>query len=323
MAQITVPAPNGTYTNVKGEFLNSIINKIGRQEYTDQAFVNPLKRFKGGFIDCASDIEEIYVAKAEDTGFDKEGKTVMDRTKPMVFAQYHTTTVEHGYKQTTSFKAIRKAFADKGGVTKMAHHIIQSIHTGSEVDEYNDIIQVLKALAKSKVGTNTISIAKVVDEVTSKRFCKEVKKVIPKMSEWNSNYSKRPNYAKASRLVLFIDSDVDVEISVESLASAFNMSHIDLNNTTKIVVPNLLTKLGDKQFAILCDERCLKINPSFYDISPTPNNRGKFVNHDLVVELLTSYSDWFQFVVFTEALTKAEQEKIPPTFVDDSIPLDI
>lgn len=293
-------APTGSYSVQKQEFLNSVINKIGKQVYADQAYINPLKRLKDEFIEGASDIEEIYVDRAEDTGFDKEGKGVMDRAKPTTYAQYHTNEVEHGYKVTVHDKQMRKGFLTKGGVSTMADHIIQSMHTGSNIDEYKDIIDTLKSLCGAKTEHNTITTTPVTDEVSAKTFCKEVKKIIPKMGEWNELYSAKPNYAPKERLILFLDSDVDVEVSTEYLASLFNMTISELNDTTKIIVPNLKEKLGEGQFAVLCDERCLKIHPTYYNIESIRNTRGKFTNYDLVTNLLLSYSDWFQFVVFVE-----------------------
>lgn len=292
--------PSGTYTISKQEFLNSVINKIGKQTYSDQAYVNPLKRFKRDFIECASDIEEIYVGRVQDTGYDVEGKGVLDRVKPNVYTQYHTNSKEHGYKVTVHDKQTRKGFTTKGGVQKLADHIIQSMNNGAEVDEYNDIIEVLKALCGAKTVAQTVELTKVTSDATAKAFCKAVKKTIPKMSEWNTIYSKKENYATKSDLVLFIDSDVDVEIQTEYLASLFNMTVAQLNDTTKIVVPNLTTKLGDGQFAVLLDERCLMIHPTYYNVEPTRNGRGKFTNYDLVIELLLSYTDWYQFCVFKE-----------------------
>lgn len=292
--------PSGDYTIAKQEFLNSVINKIGRQEYSDQAFLNPLKRLKGGFIDSASDIEEIYVARAEDTGYDKEGAGVLDRAKPTVYTQYHTNEKEHGYKVTVHDKQARKGFTSSHGLSSLADHIIQSLHNGSNIDEYTDVIDTIKALCSAKTADNTIKVAPVTNEETAKAFCKEVKKIIPKMGEWNELYSKKPNFAPKNRLMLFIDSDVDVEVSTEYLASLFNMTVAQLNDTTKVIVPNLKTKLGDNQFAVLFDERCIKIHPTYYNVESIRNTRGKFTNYDLVTSLLLSYTDWFQFVVFQE-----------------------
>ena len=294
--------PTTTYTPAKQEFLNSVLNKIGKQTFSDQAYVNPLKRFKGEFVDGASDIEEIYVGRATDTGYDKEGTGVMDRVKPTVSVQYHTNEKDHGYKVTIHDKEMRKGFLSKGGLSKMSDHILQSLHTGANLDEYQDVIDTLKALCSAKTVNNTITLTPVTDEATAKAFCKEVKKIIPKMGEWNELYSAKPNFAPKDKLILFIDSDVDVEVSTEYLASLFNMTVAELNDTTKILVPNLKTKLGETQFAVLLDERCLKINPSFYDIDSVRNSRGKFTNFDLVTSTLLSYTDWYQFVVFKETV---------------------
>ena len=297
---MTLTGATGTYTPKKGEFLNSVVNKIGKQTYSNQVYVNPLKRFKGEFIECASDIEEIYVGRSEDTGYDKEGKGVLDRVKPTVKTQYHTEEIEHGYKATLHDKEIRKGFLNPGGVATMGDNILQQMHTGLEIDEYEDIISVLKLLTTKKTANNTISVTKVTDELTAKTFCKEVKKIIPKMGNWNDKYSAMPNFAPKSRLVLFIDSDVDVEVNTEYLASLFNMTVGELNDTTKIIVPNLGTDMGEGQFAILLDERCLKIHPTYYNIENIRNTRGKFTNYDLVTTALVSVTDWFQFIVFKE-----------------------
>ena len=43
--------PSTNYTIKKQEFLNSVVNKIGRQIYSTTAYTNPLKRIKKGFIE--------------------------------------------------------------------------------------------------------------------------------------------------------------------------------------------------------------------------------------------------------------------------------
>lgn len=292
-------APSATYTNAKQEFLNSVINKIGKQTYADQAYSNPLKRFKGEFIDSASDIEEIYVDRAQDTGYDVDGANVMDRAKPTVSVQYHTNEKEHGYKVTVHDKMMRKGFSTTKGISTMADHIIQSMHTGSNIDEYKDVLDTLAALTTAATVNNTVTLTAVTNDTTAKAFVKAVKKMIPKMGEWNSLYSAKPNFAPKDKLMLFIDSDVDVEVQTEYLASLFNMTVGQLNDTTKVSVPFLTDKLGGKIFAVLLDERCLKIHPTYYNVEPTRNGRGKFTNYDLVTNLLLSYTDWFQFVIFT------------------------
>lgn len=293
-------APTATYTQTKQEFLNSVLNKIGKQEFSNLAYVNPLKRLKGEFLEGATDVEEVYVDRSADIGYDASGAGVLDRVKPATYVQYHTNTIEHGYKATIQNKQMRKGFMTKNALSTMANTIINQLHTGCEVDEYTDCINTLKALVLDKtVTTNTITVSPVTSEATAKAFIKSIKKTIHKMSEYGTTYSAKANHARPQDLILFIDSDVDVEVQVEWLASAFNLSATQLNDTTKIVVPNLKTKVG--AIAVLCHEKCLKINPCYYDIDSIKNTKGKFVNYDLVTETLLSYTTWYPFAVIKDA----------------------
>lgn len=318
--------PTESYTQTKQEFLNSVLNKIGKQEFSNTKYKNPLARLKGEFIEGPSDIEEIYVDRSSDTGYDKEGTGVLDRQKPSVLVQYHTFTQEHGYKCTIQNKQMRKGFLNKAALGTMADNIIQQLHTGQEVDDYQDCLNTLKALVDSSINgitlhdeidditgdkkrkqsktrfnkamNNVISVKPVTDETTGKMFVKEIKKAIYKMSDYTDMYSTKPNTAQPGDLILFLDSDTDVELSVELLASAFNMTVSELNQTSKIIIPNMKNKIGC--IGLLAHNKCIKINPTYYDMDSIKNTRGKFVNYDLVTETLLSYTTWYPHVIIKD-----------------------
>ena len=295
-------APNVNYTQTKQEFLNSVLSKIGQQEFSNKTYNNPLKRLRGKFIEGATDIEEIYVDRAEDGGYDREGQGVLDRVKPSVTVQYHTNTVEHGYKVTVHNKEMRKGFLNANGLATMAQAIINSLHTGQELDDYQDCINTLKALTNAPKGTkqNVITVSPVLDENTSKAFTKTIKKTVHKMKDWGTVFSDKGSYADPNELILFIDSDTDVEVQIEHLASAFNMSVAELNELSKIVIPNMKEKLGNNTIAVLSHYKCIKINPCYYDLDSIKNTRGKFVNYDLATETLCSYTTWFPHAIIQE-----------------------
>lgn len=309
--------PSPTYTTTKQEFLNSVLNKIGKQEFSNLVYINPLKRIKGEFIEGPTDIEEIYVERSADTGYDPNGTGVLDRHKPSVFVQYHHNTVEHGYGATIQNKQMRKGFLTKNALSTMANTILNQLHTGCEVDEYTDCLNTLKALVDSsqaasysetvdgksrtvkRTMNNIITVSPVVDEATSKAFIKQVKKVIHKMADYSTTYSDKANFAKPKDLLLFLDSDVEVEMQLETLAGAFNLTVAELNETTKIVIPNMKEKVG--AIAVICHHKCLKINPCYYDIDSIKNTKGKFVNYDLVTETLLSYTTWYPHAIIKDA----------------------
>lgn len=297
-------APTPTYTQTKQEFLNSVLNKIGKQEFSNKTYTNPLKRLRGQFINGPTDIEEIYVDRVADTGYDKDGSGVLDRVKPTVSVQYHTNTVEHGYKTTVHNKQMRKGFLNKDGLQTMAQAIINSLHTGQELDDYQDCINTLKALTTAPKGSkeNIIKVSAVTNEATSKAFTKAIKKTIHKMKDYSSVYSDKPSFANANELILFMDSDTDVEVEIEHLASAFNMTIAQLNETSKIIIPDMKKKLGNKTIAVLAHEKCIKINPCYYDLDSIKNTRGKFVNFDLATETLCSYTTWYPYAIIQETV---------------------
>ncbi|MGL6104804.1 hypothetical protein [Romboutsia sp.] len=294
--------PTATLTQTKQEFLNSVLNKIGKQEFSNTVYKNPLTRIIGEFIEGATDIEEIYVERSTDVGYDPSGANVLDRTKPTTFVQYHTNTVDHGYDATIQNKQMRKGFTTKSALSTMANTILNQLHTGKEVDEYTDCLNTLKALVSSPQGEkdNIISVKPIADETSSKAFVKAIKKTIPKMTEYSNVFSDKTNYAKSSDLILFIDSDVEVETEVEWLAGAFNLSVAQLNETTKMVIPNLKSKIG--AIGVLCHHKCLKINPTYYDIDSIKNTKGKFINYHLVTETLLSYTTWYPYAIIKDDL---------------------
>ena len=120
------------------------------------------------------------------------------------------------------------------------------------------------------------------------------------MKDYSTTYSDKHSYADASELILFLDSDTDVEIQIEHLASAFNMTVAQLSETSKIIIPNMKEKLGNNTIAVLMHYKCIKINPCYYDLDSIKNTRGKFVNYDLATETLCSYTTWFPYAVIQE-----------------------
>lgn len=286
--------PSTTYTVKKQEFLNSVINKIGRQIYSTTAYVNPLKRLKKGFIENANEIEEIYIARAVGTAYDPEGSGALDRTKPNVITQYHQVDYDRDYQVTVHDKQVRKGFTSNGGVTRLANEIIQSMHTGAEYDEYEKTLELLSELGTASKYKKVVT--DVTDNASAKAFVKELKKTVNRMARRTSDFATVENHCKPSDMLLFLNEDWSVEIDIELLATAFNMSKTDLSEFTIIKIPDLGTT---NIKAMLCDERAIQIYDTFYQVEPQRNAKGKFTNYFLSLEQIYSYSNLVNVAVFT------------------------
>lgn len=295
--------PNNTYTVAKGEFLNSVINKIGRQIFSSTAYQNPLKRLKKGFIDNANEIEEIYVARAIGHAYDPNGEGNLDRVKPNVKTQYHQESKDIDYTVTVSDKQVRKGFTSKEGVNKVANEIIQSLHTGAEYEEYENMLKVIRDIAVGTPETAKRTVDEITDLQTAKAFTKKVKKDIKAMADRSTTYAKYENHCKASDLVLFLNKEWAVEIDVEFLASTFNKSIAEITESTIIEIPILKNEDGtdSKIRAVLCDERAIQIYDTYYAIESARNAKGKFTNQHLSTEKIYSYSNMVNVATYSIA----------------------
>lgn len=286
--------PSTTYTIKKQEFLNSVVNKIGKQIYSTTAYVNPLKRIKKGFIENANEIEEIYISRAVGYDYDPSGSGALDRVKPNVKTQYHQVDYEKDFQVTIHDKQVRKGFTTSGGVSRIANEIMESLHTGAEYEEYNKCLEILDTIATEAKYKKTVT--DITDQRSSMDFVKEIKKTINKMGRRSETFATVENHCKPSQLILFLNEDWDVEMDVEMLGQAFNMSKQEIDECVKIKIPVLTTNTNTR--AILCDERALQIYDTYYGLEPQRNAKGKFTNHFLSTEKIFSWSNLVNIAVF-------------------------
>ena len=292
--------PTSKYSIKKQEFLNSVINKIGKQIYSTTAYTNPLKRLKKGFIENANEIEEIYISRAIGEDYDPTGSGALDRTKPNVTVQYHQIDYAKDFKVTVHDKQVRKGFTTNGGVTKLANEIIQSLHTGAEYEEYTKTLELLKDIATGSKYKKQIT--DITDNTTAKTFIKQLKKDILSMERRGTTFSTVENHCKKENLILFLNDSWSVEMDIELLATAFNMSKQEINECTIIPIPDLGDTNGVK--AILMDERALQIYDTYYGLETQRNGKGKFTNHFLSTEKIFSWSNMVNIAVYqTKATT--------------------
>ena len=278
--------PSIANINKKNEFLGSLVNKIGRQEYSSKAYLNPLAKFKKGFIDNANEIEEIYVARVQGLSQDLDGTTTLKRVKPDVKTLYHNQEYGKCYTATITDKQVRQAFTTKDGIKRIADEILSQQHTGVEYDEYVAMKKAINDFAAAVPETAKRTITEVTNQTTAKDFVKKIKKDIGKMQFRSTNYCQYEQHSKAEDLVLFIHIDYQAEIDVELLATAFNIDKAELNTRVVYVDGFANTKLR----AVLLDVGAIKVFDTLYNNEQQRNAQGMFTNYHLNVEKIVSYS---------------------------------
>lgn len=298
------PSKSAIYT--QNEFLGSVVEKIGRQEYASRAYQNPLAQFKKGFIENASEIEEIYVARVQGVEQDMEGADTLKRVKPNVKTQYHKQNYGKCYTATVTDQQVRRGFTSNGGVRKIADEILTQLETGYQYDEYiamRDNFCDLIADTPSKTV-----VADIVDNETAKAFVKQIKKHISEMKFRNTKFATVERNCQSDQLMLVLKVGILAEINVELLAQAFNVDKTDLDTMIVEVddFPNAPNVIG-----MLLEKEALMVFDTLYNIEPQRNAKGMFTNHHLNVEKIISTSNMYNVAVYsTSEITSAQVKKL-------------
>lgn len=288
--------PSKTTIITQNEFLGTVVEKIGRQEYSSKAYLNPLARFKKGFISNANEIEEIYVARVQGTTQDFDGTDTLKRVKPTIKTQYHKQNYGKCYTATVTDEQVRRGFTTEGGVRKIADEILTQLQTGYEYDEYIAMRNNFCDLIEGTPCKRTITA--ITNQTTAKDFVKKVKKDIAKMQFRNTEFATVERNCKPSDLVLVLRTGLLAEIDVELLATAFNVDRTDLD--TMVVEVDDFPNNPTVQ-AMLLEQNALMVFDTLYNIEPQRNAKGMFTNHHLNVEKIISTSNMYNVAVYKTA----------------------
>ena len=297
---------------VANEFVGSLLNMIIKQVIITKLFSDPLKSLKRGTKPLGDTVEEIYVNFIKAKQYDPTGAELLQRELPDVKAIYHRMNRQDKYKITVSAEQLYKAFASYDKLNSFIQNIINTLYNSSELDEF----VLMKQLIKQALDNNAMKVVNVADpllsEQNAKDFIKAVKTVSGGMefpsTEYNSYLQSQSTdlipittFSKKNEQVLIIDNATNVGLSIDVLASVFNMSVAEFNDTRKIVIdafpdPSIRCALVDEMFFQVYDDLV-----TFRDFE---NGEGLYRNYYLHVWQTLSYSTLVNGVVFKVASDK-------------------
>lgn len=299
---------------VTNEFISTLLNMIIKQVIHNKLFSDPLKALKKGKKPLGDTVEEIYTNFIKAKQYDASGSELLSRDLPDVKTVYHRMNRQDKYKVTVSPESIRKAFASYEKLDSFIQSIINTLYNSSELDEFI----LMKQLLKQAYDQNALKVMEVADPTTSdsnaKAFIKAVKTVSGGMQFPNSLYNSwltvqstdsNPliTFSKKNEQVLIIDNATDVAINVDVLATVFNMSVAEFNDTAKIVIdafpdPSMRACLVDKEFFQVFDDLVL--------FKEFENAEGLYKNYYLHVWQTLAYSPLVNGVCFRVASDQSD-----------------
>jgi hypothetical protein len=292
------------YEPAYNEFLADLIHKIGKTMIESKLFKNKLANFKTGEILTKQDVEEIFVdmGKSADP-YDPNGTTALARFDPSdTYVTYHRENRQDCYAISLGDIDFVKAFRSEATFDNFFLAQLNSIYSRAANDEWVHMKNLLATYdgyfdimttAFEHPSVTGVNEKEALKARAAKDFVKSVRKVKEDLcfASFKYNKSRVMTWCEPDDLVMFVHKDVVAEVDVELLASAFNISKVDI--PTRIVVMDDFgsgSTETNPTYAILADKNFFRVWDTLSRTETQRNAQGLFTNYFYHVHQILSLS---------------------------------
>ena len=283
---------------VYNEFVDTLANMIYAPMLIKKSWYNPLGKFKKGKKTFGDTVEEIYNNFIKAQTFDQTGSGLLTRKLPDTKVVFHRMNRQDSYVLTDSPESLAKAFKSYEGLAEYLENLFTTIRNSAELDEYI----LMRQLFEEAYNNNAMVVVSVADpqasEANAKAFIKAVKTVSGDMAFANSNNNayltaqsddNKPivTFSRKDEQILIVDNPTDVTCNIDVLASAFNKSVVEFNDTQKEVIDAFPV---DGMIACLVDRNFFQVYDDLFTFREFENGLGLYRNHILHVWQTIGYS---------------------------------
>lgn len=276
---------------VYNEFISTLANMIYAPMLIKKSWYNPLGKFKKGKKTFGDTVEEVYNNFIKAQTFDQTGSGLLTRHLPDTKVVFHRMNRQDSYVLTDSPESLAKAFKSYEGLAEYLENLFTTIRNSAELDEYI----LMRELFEQAYDNNAMVVVSVADpqasEANAKAFIKAVKTVSGDMTFANSNNNayltaqsddNKPivTFSRKDEQILIVDNPTDVTCNIDVLASAFNKSVVEFNDTQKEVIDAFPV---DGMIAVLCDKNFFQVYDDLFTFREFENGLGLYRNHILHV----------------------------------------
>ena len=294
---------------VYNEFISTLANMIYAPMLIKKSWENPLGKFKKGKKTFGDTVEEVYNNFIKAQTFDQTGSGLLTRKLPDTKVVFHRMNRQDSYVLTDSPEALAKAFKSYEGVAEYLENLFTTIRNSAELDEYI----LMRELFAEAYNNNALKVVAVADpqasEANAKAFIKTVKTVSGDMVFANSNNNayltaqssdNKPivTFSRKDEQILIVDNPTDVTCNIDVLASAFNKSVVEFNDTQKEVIDAFPI---EGMIGALVDKNFFQVYDDLFTFREFENGLGLYRNHILHVWQTLGYSILCNAVAFVVA----------------------
>lgn len=234
------------YEPIRNEFCNTLINKIVLTIVEAKTYEGHYKRLKKGYLPpLGTDIEHIYTNPINPTAYDgKNLSGILKLYDNDTKVAYYRRNRQDVFPLSINREQLAGAFMSWEKFNSFVSNLINAVYSGNEIRE--------ESLVKSAiVGAveNNYLVERFIDyptEDNAKEIVKEIKTVVGDMTFANSKYNRYAEIAGADtqavvtwtpkdRMVILMRNDILQALSVEVLASAFNMTEVEFRDNLIVV----------------------------------------------------------------------------------------
>ena len=225
-----------TYPTLKNEFVNVLTNQVSKQLFFNKVWENPYKMFNRGQLPYGKSIESIFIdiVKGKDrtrqTNVNNLASDLLTRQTPNVNVEYYSENFQQQYPTTISDEELKGAFRTANGLSEMTARILQAPLTGAEFDQFLMIKHALANLKTAQVKIGKTAYTALTAKEKANLITTTVKAYVKKLKFLSNNYNAQGvmTFSRPTDLYLFVPADISAFLDVEQLASAFNISKVEL-----------------------------------------------------------------------------------------------
>ena len=230
--------------NIKMDYLNGLLKMVSAVFVKSYTVSNPLSELiQGGEYYAWGDLIEniaVHVAKGVSPKFLTSnlgtGKTIDPyvQNQPTTVTEFFQSNLPLQYLVTISEWQLQRAFESAQGMGALISAILESISNGINVDLFEAGKSIINSYINDDSHTlsdgQVMKVTDVTDEASGKSFILDVKNLINAMQFPTTafNPSKIMKTSSSDTLTMYVRPGVMNNISVNTLAGAFNRDDLDL-----------------------------------------------------------------------------------------------
>ena len=288
-----------TYTNVYNTFITTLIHKIGKTILETKSFKNKLARFKSGSLLTEQDIEEIFVDqfRTAEGSYDPEGGMGSGGIHPFkrrsyqdVKVNYHRMNRQDKYVISISKVDVIRAFRSAATLDAFLTAQLNSLYTGSELDEYVHMKKLFaEGIANKEFYTYEVEALDGSTEKT-RAFVRTAKKAIKDLKYPSTMYNPAgvKTFSDESELVMFVNKDVAVHMDVDLYSQIFGPNYAKMN--IEVVEVDNFGSDDTGTYALICDKDWFKVYDTLREFEELSNPENMVRTFWLHIWQILSYS---------------------------------